>query len=194
LMDTVHTLQQGLVPNIAALNNSVPYGSILTNNRKTLNRIYLETVALGNYAATQAQGGDLSAVASQCFLIGGDAVLQARALYAELVAPLQINDDLLCGGQLRPEVDNRSTEQTVTKYKASIVPNPAQDQFSVHVEGAAVNAMLRVQVVAANGKVLRDATVQNGQVLAHAFAPGFYVCHIYVGEELADVVKLVVVP
>ena len=82
----------------------------------------------------------------------------------------------------------------MTRYKVGIVPNPAQDQFSVQVDGAAVNAMIRVKVVAANGKVLRDATVQNGQVLTHAFAPGFYVCHIYIGEELADVVKLVIVP
>lgn len=64
LMDTVRTIQQGLVPTIAAINNSIYYGNILTNNRKTLNRVYLETVALDNYAATQAQRDDLLAVAS----------------------------------------------------------------------------------------------------------------------------------
>ncbi len=194
LMDNVTAQQQGLVPAIATLNNSVPYGNTLTNNRKTLNRVYLETVALGNFTATQAQRDDLLAVADQCFLTGGDAVLQARALYAELVAPLHLNDDLLCGGQPRPETGSRNAEQTATRHKTSIVPNPVQDQFSVQVEGAAVNATLRVQVISSNGIVVRDVSVQNGQVLVHAFAPGFYVCRIYVGKELAGVVKLVIVP
>ena len=85
-------------------------------------------------------------------------------------------------------------EPMASPYSASIVPNPSQDQFRVQVEGGASNAMLRVQVVDANGNVVRDASVQNGQVLAHAFAPGFYVCRIYLGEELANVVKLVIMP
>ncbi len=194
LMDNVRMTQQGLVPAITTLNNSVPSGDIRVNNRKTLSRIYLETVAVDNFVTTQAQRNDLIAVANQCFLMGGDAVLQARALYAVLVAPLLISDDLLCAGQQRPEADSRNAEQTATRYKASIVPNPAQDQFSVQVEGAAANAMLRVQVVAPNGNIVRDASIQNGQVLSHAFAPGLYICRIYVGEELANVVKLVIIP
>ncbi len=194
LMDNVRMTQQGLVPAITALNNSVPSGDIRVNNRKTLSRIYLETVAVDNFVTTQAQRNDLIAVANQCFLTGGDAVLQARALYAVLVAPLLISDDLLCAGQQRLEADSRNAEQTATRYKASIVPNPAQDQFSVQVEGAAANAMLRVQVIAPNGNIVRDASIQNGQVLSHAFAPGLYICRIYIGKELANVVKLVIIP
>jgi hypothetical protein len=194
LMDNVLQLQQSLVPSIASLNNSIAYGSILVNNRKTFNRVYLETVALGNYTTTQAQRNDLLAVASQCFLIGGNSVLSARALYSLLVEPLHINDETLCGGQLRPETDRRNAELLAKRYRASIIPNPSQNQFSVHVEGVLTDAMLRLQIVSSNGILVNDCLLQNGQVLSHAFAPGFYFCRIYVGDKLADVVKLVIIP
>ncbi len=185
------------VPNILSLNNAITANDLWSANRKTVNRIFIETIAQGNYTATAQQLSDLLPIANQCMLLGGDAVPQARALYNSFVEePLTFDDADLCGLNTsgRGASEERGMSAAKIAYKANIIPNPAQDRFAIQVQGATPDAILRVEIVSISGAVLANLTVQNGHVLSQSFSPGLYLCHIYVGEDPADVVKLIIVP
>lgn len=192
--DLIGDLKASWLINATAIigqNATIPDTNMLVANRKALNRIWLETLASGNYNATQSQLDDLLDVALQCYYEGGDAVLQARALYGALAQPLELDDALICtgGGEERSQI---KTEK-VTDFKVKVVPNPAKDQFSVQASGVPEGAWLHVQIADLNGKILKDARVRNGEVLAYAFAPGLYFCRVLVGDVPAKVVKFIVV-
>jgi hypothetical protein len=177
---------------VLGLNAGIPATDALVANRKALNRIWLETLASGNYNATQGQLDDLLAVAEQCFLEGGDAVLQARALYGALAQPLSFDDISICGGEI--EERNQRDLKVQSAFAVKVVPNPAKDQFSVQASGVPEGAWLHVQIADLNGKILKDTRIRNGEVLAYAFAPGLYVCRALADDASYKVVKFIVLP
>lgn len=188
-------LRASLLTNATAIigqNATIPDTNMLVVNRKVLNRIWLETLASGDYNATQSQLDDLLDIALQCYYDGGDAVLQARALYGALAQPLDLDDALLCtgGGEERSRVTTRKTSD----FNVKVVPNPTKDQFAIQATGIATDALMHLQIADLNGKIRKDACVRNGEVLACTFAPGLYICRVSVGDAPAQVVKFIVVP
>jgi len=184
------------IPSILALNKADAADDTWVANRKTANRIYLETVASGVDTATQQQISDLLAVARQCALEGGDAVVQARAIYNILSEePLMFNDLEICD----QGVDERSYkiapgQMPTARHKVSVVPNPARDVFVLTVQGVNPGEILRLQIWDVNGILEKELLVTNGAAIPSVFIPGLYFCRVYVGEEPADVVKLVIIP
>lgn len=202
-LSTGQTTWQGLIGDLRASwltnataiigqNATIPDTNMLIANRKALNRIWLETLASGNYNATQSQLDDLLDIALQCYYEGGDAVLQARALYGTLAQPLDLEDALICtgGGEERSQVKTGKA----AGFSVKVVPNPTKDRFSIQATGVPTDALMRLQIVDLNGKILKDTRIRNGEVLAYAFAPGLYVCRVLAGDAPARVVKFIVVP
>lgn len=192
LMANIQSAQRSWVPGIAALNNSITATDVLTANRKTVNTIYLQTIAVGNYVLSTAQQNSLWSVAAQCAKAGGNAVLQARAMYAQLVDQTLFDEAAACSPQR--SAARSTTPPKTSLYKAQLVPNPAQDRFAVQVNGAVPGAEVRVKISALNGRVVKEATVQNGNVLAYSFQLGMYICQVFIGDELADTLKLIIIP
>lgn len=194
LSDSLYQVQLSRVPSLMALNNGVLSNDVLVNNRKVVNRIFLETLASGNYTATETQLNDLLTVAGQCFLEGGDAVLQARALYSAFAQPLQIDDITICGYQ----GEERSTKGTGMgasgSYEIKVMPNPAKDRISFLVPGASPDAVFFVQIFDLNGKMVKELNVRNGEVLTHAFSPGLYFCRAHIYEDPVQTAKFIIVP
>lgn len=190
------TLQNGSLAQVSGLltqNNGITSNNTWISNRKTVNRIYLETLAQGIDTATAQQMSDLLAVANQCLLEGGDAVLQARAMYNGFAKePLVIDDSDICTLG-NPRQQNAQPSGSMP-YHTTLAPNPARDAFTLTVKGVALGEMLRLQVVSTNGTVEKDLRLANGSSVSGTFKPGLYICRVYVGEEPADVVKLVVIP
>jgi len=193
LADSISMGQVSMAASIAAQNAGIGTTNLLTANRKTVNRIWLETIASGRYEASQGQLDDLLSVAEQCFLEGGDAVLQARILYRSLAQPLSLDDISICGGEI--EERNQRDLAFRSAFFVKVVPNPAKDRFSIQASGVPANAVLRVQITDLNGRVLKDTRVQNGEILAYAFSPGLYLCRVSTGDgPAAQVVKFVILP
>lgn len=96
-------------------------------NSKTVNDIFLSTIAkdVNEFTAQQAQ--DLFAVADQCPLLGGNAVFQARALYYLIDAEQDFDDPALC---LEHGLITKRREQAA-QGAVSIVPNPAGDEAAL---------------------------------------------------------------
>jgi hypothetical protein len=194
LSDSLSQAQLARVPSVASLNNGIISNDLLVNNRKIVNRIFLETLALGNYTATETQLNDLLAVAVQCFLEGGDAVLWARALYSAFAQPLQIDDVAICGYQGEERSTKGAGMGASGNYEIKVMPNPAKDRVSFVVSGALPDATFFVQIFDLNGKIVKELNVRNGEVLTHAFSPGLYFCRAHMGEEPVQTVKFIIIP
>ncbi len=193
LTEGLTTAQQAKVPSILALNQSLSISTTLVSNRKTVNQIYLESIALGVFTLDAAQQNALLGVATQCPKLGGDAVLQARELYTRLVRDTIFDDEVLCETGAR----GRGTESEVLgmqpRNKVLLVPNPTLDHFTLRFSGLPISTPITVRIFDTSGKGYKELIVHNGEILSHSFAPGLYFCHVYIGEEIADIIKLVVI-
>ena len=123
---------------------------------------------------------------------GGDAVLQARALYGAFAQPLELDDVFICtgGGEERSQVKPGK----VSGFSVKVVPNPSKDRFAIQAMGIPADALMHLQVVDLNGKTIKDTHIRNGEVLAYSFAPGLYVCRVSAEGTSTQTVKFIVVP
>jgi hypothetical protein len=129
----IETLNDNRILN--ADNIRITNSGIITNvnyelNEKTVNDIYLATIAQQNYNFTTSQAASLLAIALQCPFAGGTAVYKARALNAIINPNQEYNDNLIClneGVVLRKAGENEGsiTDENITASYAYLVPNPA---------------------------------------------------------------------
>jgi len=181
--------QQAKVPEIFALNASILAVNPLVANRKTVNQIYLESIASDIYALNQRQKNTLMALASQCPKTGGEAVLQARLLYVQLVAPLHFDDGLLC--QSDGSTPNVFMEQN--RFKTTLTPNPSSDHFTLRASGLPIGSDMTVKITSTNGSLVQELRIQNGAPMAHTLSTGLYFCNVIIEGKLVEVLKLVVI-
>jgi len=105
------------------------------SNEKTVNDIYLQTVAQGLSIGT-TQLAILSSIAIQCPETDGDAVFKARSLYTGIDWTAFYEADNTCGGNnIQEGSEERSVEKQPTGSPAllQIIPNPTFDIFQVHL-------------------------------------------------------------
>lgn len=194
ILNGLNSIQQSMISSILTLNQSLPSEAILVANRKTVNQIYLESVASDIFLLNTNQQNALLAVALQCPKEGGEAVLQARAMYSQLVENIIFDDEVLCNGAARGSSNERSSSPMIKpNFKVSLVPNPSNDRFALFMSSLPIGTSLILKVCDANGKMVKELSIFNGEVVLHSFSPGFYFCHIYVNDEIADVVKLIII-
>lgn len=116
----------GLLSQNGALTGNAPYQA----NEIAVNSIFLQTTAIGNLTLSGPQITTLEAIASQCPLTGGEAVLRARALL-ELNGntPLIYNDGTLCNAQ-RPS-GGRDEAATTEGSFIKVYPNPVSNLLTI---------------------------------------------------------------
>ena len=101
----------------------------LETNKKTVNDIYLSTVAIGIAAFDSVQTADLQDIAYQCPLTGGSAVYEARSLLST-VEDVVYDDVVLCvGAQARKASDEIISSQN----GFHLFPNPAKEQVTLSI-------------------------------------------------------------
>jgi hypothetical protein len=195
IIDGIELIRQGLIPGVLTLNGSISGSSILASNRKTVNQIYLECIASGTHVLSTYQQNALWAVAIQCPKEGGEAVLQARAIYSQLVAPTEFDDELLCNSAARGIINERSDATIVEQdLKLSIIPNPSKDRFTVLVQGLQVSSPILLKIVDASGKQLKELSALNGDMVTHNLLPGIYFSQVFISEKFVDQAKVIVLP
>ncbi len=119
------------------INSSISPNNTIEQNHKTLNDIYLNTLAVGIDTATQTQLNALYYVAQQCPLIDGRAVFEARSLLNYFLnTTLSFGDSACIGFQ-----DNhRSTKfsidsgnNSIGKHNVMVYPNPANTELYIEL-------------------------------------------------------------
>ena len=129
----------GLLPVLIAQNNAISTTGIWEENEKTVNHIFLNTIAKG-IAVNSTQTNLLRSVAGQCSYEGGSAVFRARALLSGIIDDV-FDDELLCapGGQqglVLPPMGDMPALPGIQVY-----PNPAKRQLTIQLDQASVTSL-----------------------------------------------------
>lgn len=181
----IQTVRTAAVPTLlsqnAALTGTAPYQV----NEKAVNEIFLQTVASGVVLPTSAQKGVLEAIAVQCPLSGGEAVLRARALLVALGSmPVVYDDEVLCFPSLYPVEDrSRGAMQVPGLW---VFPNPTAGQLNVAWYGDN-EASKTFVLYDLNGKTLQELTLEGASGSTHLdlghLSSGIYVYLIKGGQQ-----------
>lgn len=137
-LDTLRTtIQTARTNGTAALytqNAALPATESFETNEKTVNAVVLQTFARGLDSLSSQQRSNLEAVAAQCPLADGEAVLHARALLAlyDNTDPATYNDSTACNF-LRPETTS-AAPGNLTNGKILVWPNPANQVLHIRSE------------------------------------------------------------
>lgn len=113
---------------LAELNQLTDVLNLLEQNRKTVDRIYLQTLARGIYTLTQNQRDSLWEIAIQCPAEGGNAVYEARSLYGLGLGTAAFDDEQLCATEQRHAFSKQNTTQALA---ITLAPNPANDRVMI---------------------------------------------------------------
>lgn len=110
----------------------MPAIDVYEQNQKSVNSISLSTVAREVYQVTQGQQDTLYTIATQCPLLGGEAVYEARFLYELMVAPLTVDDDSACTAV---NLQFRTSELDDDEIgHITVSPNPASQALLITFE------------------------------------------------------------
>ncbi|MCA9915755.1 MAG: T9SS type A sorting domain-containing protein, partial [Anaerolineae bacterium] len=99
-------------------------------NEKSVNTIYLQTVAQGIDTLTAQQQSDLEAIAAMCPLADGEAVLRARGILALVSGEYGTYDDVV-GCSNSQERNKEESLSAATRNEVRVYPNPANSELRV---------------------------------------------------------------
>lgn len=171
------------IDDIIADNQSLSSVEIFESNEKTVNDIYLSTIAKDNYELDHKNITDLLAIANQCPVEGGNAVYNARAILNFMSNENYTFSDDNCYSRGNPDSKRigGSNNDIVNSAKYNIYPNPADDYFTIeYIEGRIGNKIELVDIV---GKTVFSQTINNEkarqEIRINELPEGVYFCRIY---------------
>ena len=177
---------------IISQNAAVTTSLIFETNKKTVNDIYLNTVAKGIIEFTPSQLTDIESIAFQCPLTGGSAVYEARSLLM-LQMDTIYDDNLLCAGAQSMRRNDETA--SVAKSGFHLYPNPAKDQVTLLMPNEVLAG--KVVLINAQGALVselklkeksRTAVINTGQLVE-----GIYLLNVFDGNRKVHSEKLVIV-
>jgi hypothetical protein len=190
----IQTHRAGLIQQYLSQNAAVTTTAVYETNERTVNDIFLNTVAQGIYDFTSSQRDSLNAIANQCPKMGGSVVYKARALY-QLVEERNYNDQDICFPSHSALVNGTGDDvHTASSSIVSIYPNPADDELVVVLDEK-VKAD-RVEIVSLGGQPVLVRNI--GEQLHKVTLPiggipvGIYFVELKNGSRRVSIEKLVI--
>jgi len=111
-------------------NAEIATDTIYEENQKSVNEIYLNMLLNDDWVLDSADQQIINEIASQCAIMGGDAVYRARALMA-LYNQAVFNDDSICLQAL--EQYKSSEKLKLDEFQVFIQPNPVLEYVTIHL-------------------------------------------------------------
>ncbi len=177
---------------INALSMTLPLSAdnLLEQNRKAVQRLYLQTLGVGIHQLNGPQLLVAEAIALQCPLEGGSAVYAARALYRLNVDRIFFDDSLCQQSQERKEVTRNISPIGVIR----LVPNPAKEVVTIAGLLASAEKPVMVQLINTNGMLcIEHKAFANELAISVASLPsGIYFCKVQPQGDKPIVLKLVI--
>jgi Secretion system C-terminal sorting domain len=182
-----------------SLNDAIQTTAIYEANTKTVNDIYLRTIAKNNLeAVTTTDKATINYIAAQCPYTGGTAVYTARALQASIRKDTFYNDTENCFAQgvnyrtIKPKKDKEITKlENVIK----LYPNPAND-FVVCSFTNSFEAVVVLEIIDALGRNVQEVHIQKGSnktiIPTIGLVSGIYHCRIIGENGVLHTSKLVI--
>jgi len=178
-----------LIAENAAITTNAEYQA----NEKTVNDIYLATLAKGDLTFTPSQTATLKAIAEQCPLSGGIGVYKARSLYA-LTVRAYYNEEQLCALGMHLQQPIGQTLSTHPDGIFKVYPNPNTGIFILEYPAGKVaqvvlhdltGHLIYEQVLAQND---RREEFSMGQ-----FQPGIYFLKILQEGRIVHAEKIIII-
>lgn len=188
-MDVIRAVRLQMALNLA---QNLPGSSVQEKNRQTVLNIYLQTLAQDILTLTPEQLAEISPVAHQCMLEGGNAVLDARMLYQMYEAKI-FNDAEICEATEEREDGTKNTLNPM-REQVLLIPNPANSQIQIIGLEPVTGQPIKVSLININGKTVFGNTLETGQnTLQTGHLPeGVYFCRIWQGEHQISFQKVVI--
>ena len=148
-------------------------------NIKTINRIYLQTIAKGIYNLTESQFSEVSAIAHQCPLLGGKVVYSARSLYA-LRDNKAFDDAQICEKAINSQ-DRISMPSASLVETLKVVPNPASDILEIFIpQNKKSNELVNIRILSSDGRLVAEQNLSSSDLSfrlgVSKLASGLYIC------------------
>jgi hypothetical protein len=129
-LNTMQSTRSSSANSLSSQNSLLGGSATYQQYERTINAIWLQTIAQGSLNFSSTQVSDLTAIANGCPLSDGEAVLRARAMLQSVSAsPMVFDDAALCSPN-RPGERNL-VQKSSGETSVQILPNPANDQFTV---------------------------------------------------------------
>ncbi len=156
-------------------------GEVYESNERTVNTIYLNTIARDIFELNEDQITALEPIIYQCPFSGGQAVILARILYSMVNDNVQYNDDDLCIFQ---GIAPRLKKDELYSYSL-LFPNPANHETTLKYH-LGLNQVGIFQLVDNLGRVIYNKNLLNSEneliVDCSLFHPGVYYYKVFVDE------------
>lgn len=178
---------------LASETGQIASNELIEQNAKAVNAIYLATIGITGEDVTfdGTQASELFAIASQCPLVGGNPVYQARSLYTLIDEDAHFDDALLCvaaGFAVKNEI--------VASPTVTVFPNPNRTgQLSFRLSGFDDERPLRGQVLLydVRGQLVASKLLHtNVEVLeVQHLAQGLYQWEVHVDDYVVGRGKVI---
>jgi hypothetical protein len=131
LLTTINDGFADVADNIKETNDDLSLTKIYEENERSVNDIYLRTIAKGLYNLQDFEG-TLWDIASQCPYSGGPAVYKARGLYYLLNDTVIYDDRTICSGSGYRSLSSVQNDKLLYSMETpKIYPNPADDKATL---------------------------------------------------------------
>ena len=138
---------------VKSANSVITTSEVIEVNEKSVNDVYLATVGKDVDTFTSDQANALFAIASQCPMLGGNAVFKARSLYWLIDDSYDFDDQLLC---LPYGIIVKSLNEQPANNIA-VIPNPARDEATMVLDRPLVEPGTFIVFDALGAEVMRKA-------------------------------------
>ncbi len=174
-------------------NANITTNAVYQANEKTVNDIYLSTLAKGDLTFTPTQTAVLKAIAEQCPLSGGIGVYKARSLYA-LTERTYYDDEQLCavGMQLQQPISQPSPAKPDNVFK--VYPNPNKGAFTLEYT---VGTVAQVVLHDLTGHLIYEKVLAQDdsrqEFSPGQFQPGIYFLKIMAEGRIVHAEKIIII-
>jgi Secretion system C-terminal sorting domain len=179
--------------------STLPYTKQYEANERTVNDIYLSTIASNNYSLSNTEQSTLQSIAYQCPYLGGKAVYTARSILALVERPYY-DDRALCAAQgtlwRTQNPKNTPKKELANALQVKAFPNPVANLCTVFVQGE--HGVLEMTVADALGRTISTSSIaekSNQAIVSFETMPaGLYILTLReVNGAIAHQQKLLVI-
>jgi hypothetical protein len=187
--------RDALVNTTGEQNEEITATAVYEVNEKTVNEIYLRTFAKGIYDFDATQLANLTAIAEQCPLEGGNAVFRARGMVAVKNGIIEYDDESSCYGTGERSM-GKTNEILATGF--SIFPNPAKNEVKLTwMPETNEDEVYTISIYDVLGsQVLSDkAPSRAGSIVldVRSLKPGVYNCTVSSASKILNSAKITLI-
>lgn len=192
-MKLVDSIKAGNVLNAIALNNALFADNLIQSNIKSVNEIYLSSVANGLESLTTQQFQIVKNIAYQCPLVGGKAVYRARTLLS-LEEDGNFDDSALCNFAYRNSDMNSSSR--LIAGNLALYPNPTTGRVTINYITTDSEDNNTLKVFTSTGQLVFETQISRIESMMEidlsSFPPGLYICTVSGENTPTRIGKLII--